>query len=82
MEISPFLLSLLLGWSFVWGVILGVLNDVNRIIRVFCGEVYSKKHFGKLCSVHIRGNAPLNRGNSSPGNAYRLPCPQAYNQRH
>ena len=53
MEISPFLLALLLGWSFVWGVILGALNDANRIIRVFCGEVYSKKHFGKLYDLTL-----------------------------
>ena len=48
MEISPFLLTLLLAWSFVFGVILGVVNDVNRIIRVFCGVRYSQKRFGKL----------------------------------
>lgn len=53
MEISPFLLALLLGWSFFWGLILGVLNDVNRIIRVFCGVAYSKKHFGKLYEVDL-----------------------------
>ena len=48
MEISPFLLTLLLSWSFVFGVILGVINDMNRIIRVFCGVRYSEKRFGKL----------------------------------
>lgn len=48
MEISPFLLTLLLSWSFVFGVILGVINDTNRIIRVFCGVRYSEKRFGKL----------------------------------
>ncbi len=53
MEISPFLLSLLLGWSFVWGLILGILNDVNRIIRVFCGVAYSKMHFGKLYEINL-----------------------------
>lgn len=48
MEISPFLLTLLLLWSFAFGLILGVVNDLNRIIRVFCGVKYSEKRFGKL----------------------------------
>jgi hypothetical protein len=48
MEISPFLLTLLLSWSLAFGLILGVLNDVNRIIRVFGGVKYSEKRFGKL----------------------------------
>lgn len=48
MEISPFLLTLLLSWSFAFGLILGIVNDVNRIIRVFCGVKYSEKRFGRL----------------------------------
>ena len=65
MEISPFLLALLLGWSFVWGVILGVLNDVNRITRVFCGKVYSKKYFGKLYELTLPiVNRPIERKES------------------
>ena len=68
MEISPFLLALLLGWSFVWGVSLGVLNDVNRIIRVFCGEVYSKKYFGKLYELTLPIiNKPIGRRQSRIG---------------
>lgn len=48
MEISPFLLTLLLSWSLAFGVLLGVVNDLNRIIRVFCGVKYSEKRFGRL----------------------------------
>ena len=53
MEISPFLLTLLLSWSFAFGLILGVVNDMNRIIRVFCGIKYSKRLFGKLYELNL-----------------------------
>ena len=33
MEISPILLFTLLFYSFVWGIMIGVLNDINRILR-------------------------------------------------
>lgn len=63
MEISPFLLTLLLSWSFVFGLILGVINDINRIIRVFCGVRYSEKHFGKLYELVLPVvHRPLLRG--------------------
>ena len=39
MEISPLTLSILLVSSFLWGGIVGVINDINKMIRVFlCGE--------------------------------------------
>jgi len=35
MEISPLILSVLLFYSSVWGITVGVLNDVNKLIRFF-----------------------------------------------
>jgi len=51
MELSPILLSKLLFYSFLWGIALGVLNDVFRITRVVFGVRYSTKHFEKLYEV-------------------------------
>ena len=48
MEISPYYLFLLLLHSFFFGGFLGVLNDVNRIVRVFFGVSYSQKSFRSL----------------------------------
>ena len=48
MEISPYMLLLLLIYSFLFGVSAGVLNDINRIIKTFCGVQYSKKRFDAL----------------------------------
>ena len=48
MEISPYLLTLLLIHSFLFGAFLGILNDVSRIVRVFCGVSYSQKSFRSL----------------------------------
>ena len=45
MEISPLALSLLLISSFLWGGIIGVINDVNKVIRVFlCGDDFFERH--------------------------------------
>ena len=51
MELSPILLSKLLFYSFLWGLALGAVNDVSRIIRVFFGVRYSIKRFNKLYSA-------------------------------
>ncbi len=48
MEISPFKLTELLIYSFLYGGMLGVINDINRIIRVFFGVRYSRKRFNGL----------------------------------
>ena len=48
MEISPLLLSLLLLWSAVFGAVLCMINDVNRIIRVFLGVRYTQNGFERL----------------------------------
>ena len=50
MEISPILLAELLFFSFLFGILLGAVNDVNRIIRVFWGQKYSKRDFASLYS--------------------------------
>lgn len=45
MEISPLALSILLISSFLWGGLIGVLNDANKMIRVFlCGESFYERH--------------------------------------
>ena len=67
MEISPLILAELLICSFLFGVFMGAVNDVHRIIRVFFGVRYSKKHFDKLYARKIRiinrsvGNSAGNR---------------------
>ena len=48
MEISPLTLSLLLLFSFLYGICIGIVNDINRIIRVFFGVRYTKVNFDKL----------------------------------
>ena len=48
MEISPLTLSLLLFFSFLYGICIGIVNDTNRIIRVFFGVRYTKINFDKL----------------------------------
>ena len=45
MEISPLTLSILLISSFLWGGIVGVINDINKMIRVFlCDEECFDRH--------------------------------------
>ncbi len=51
MEISPLKLTELFVLSFIFGGALGVLNDFNRIVRVFFGVRYSSKSFEKLYSI-------------------------------
>ena len=48
MEISPLSLSLLLMFSFLYGICIGIVNDINRIVRVFFGVRYTKINFNKL----------------------------------
>ena len=37
MEISPYMLSLLLLYSLIFGMSAGAVNDVNRILRIALG---------------------------------------------
>lgn len=53
MEISPYMLMLLLIYSFFFGMSVGALNDINRIIRAFLGVRYSKYSFDKLYSKKL-----------------------------
>ena len=50
MEISPLLLLQLLFFSFLWGAIIGLLNDINRLVRVFFGIKYTKINYDKIYS--------------------------------
>ena len=43
MEISPYMLALLLVYSLIFGISAGVLNDANRIIRIALGMQGSKQ---------------------------------------
>ena len=53
MEISPLFLSLLLLHSFLFGVFLGGINDLNRIVRVFFGVSYSPKTYRSLYTKEL-----------------------------
>ena len=55
MEISPLVLSFLLFYSFLWGALIGLLNDVNKIIRTFlCGEYsYSIIKFYSFFKINV-----------------------------
>ena len=53
MEISPYMLTLLLIYSFLFGMSAGVFNDISRIIRAFLGVRYSKKSFERLYSLKL-----------------------------
>lgn len=48
MEISPVALSWLTLQAFLLGILLGVLHDANRLVRVICGVHYSEKRFQAL----------------------------------
>ncbi len=67
MEISPIILAELLVCSFLFGVFMGAINDVHRIMRVFFGVRYGKKRFDKLYARKIKiinrsvGNLGCNR---------------------
>ena len=48
MEISPILLLWLLVASVVFGILVGILNDVYRITRIFLGVKYAKGSVSRL----------------------------------
>ena len=48
MEISPLKLTMLLLFSLLYGICIGMVNDINRIVRVFFGIRYTKINFNKL----------------------------------
>lgn len=53
MEISPYMLTLLLIYSFLFGMSAGAFNDISRIVRAFLGVRYSGKRFDKLYAVKL-----------------------------
>lgn len=54
MEISPIQILFMMIASLAFGMCAGVLNDVNRIVKVFFGsEHYRKKNFEKLYSIKL-----------------------------
>lgn len=53
MEISPYMLMLLLIYSFVFGMSAGVFNDINRITRAMMGVKYSGKAFERLYRIEL-----------------------------
>lgn len=62
MEISPYMLTLLLIYSFLFGMSAGALNDVNRIIRALMGVRYSAKSFARLYAIKLPFVGTLERG--------------------
>ncbi|MBO5415807.1 MAG: spore cortex biosynthesis protein YabQ [Clostridia bacterium] len=62
MEISPYMLTLLLIYSFLFGMSAGALNDINRIIRALMGIRYSAKSFERLYSIKLPFVGVLERG--------------------
>ena len=53
MEISPIRMALLLFYSFVFGISVGVFYDANRIIRVLFGERYSGRASGRVARLKL-----------------------------
>lgn len=53
MEISPYFLTLLVIYSFFFGAVVGILNDLHRLTRILFGVRYSKKHFERLYEAKL-----------------------------
>ena len=53
MEISPYMLMLLLIYSFLFGMSAGAFNDINRIVRALMGVKYSAKAFRRLYEIEL-----------------------------
>ena len=53
MEISPYMLFLLLVYSFVFGMSAGVLDNAHKIIRAAFGVKYSVHRFDRLYSINL-----------------------------
>ena len=53
MEIYPLRLALLLICSAAFGAAVGMFNDVNRIVRVFCGVRYTGRSFDRLYELKM-----------------------------
>ncbi len=53
MEISPYMLTLLLVYSFLFGAFAGALNDAGKIFRALLLEGTSTKRQQKLCDIKL-----------------------------
>lgn len=53
MEISPMRIFWMLVYAFAFGAFCGVLNDVNRLVRVLLGVRYRKERMKRLYSLKI-----------------------------
>jgi hypothetical protein len=53
MEISQITLAVMLLYSFLFGIAVGILYDVNRIARVLFGVRYTKKAYSRLYSLRL-----------------------------
>ncbi len=67
MEISPYMLMLLLIYSFLFGMSAGALNDINRIIRALLGVRYSAKRFDSLYAIKLPFVGALGSGREKKG---------------
>lgn len=62
MEISPYMLGLLLFYSVLFGMAAGVLNDIFRISRIFLGVSYRGRGLGKLRAIKLPFGIKISRG--------------------
>lgn len=53
MEISQITLAIMLFYSFLFGIAVGVFYDLNRIVRVFFGVRYTKRAYGRLYGIRL-----------------------------
>jgi hypothetical protein len=53
MEISQITLAIMLFYSFLFGIVVGVFYDLNRIVRVFFGVRYTKRAYGRLYGIRL-----------------------------
>ncbi len=53
MEISQITLAVMLLYSFLFGIAVGILYDVNRIVRVLFGVRYTNKAYSRLYSLKL-----------------------------
>ena len=59
MEISQITLAVMLLYSFLFGIAVGILYDVNRIVRVLFGVRYTNKAYSRLYSLKL----PISKNN-------------------
>ena len=74
MEISPIEILQMTLVSFIFGAVVGVVNDIHRIIRVIFGCKYNSKSIDKLHNINLPvPGKPLDREMWKKANRYILP---------